>query len=863
MWKKMKFWSLFLILRVNVYTSTETPLRQSLDCFNDYTTYTTCTWSEREDARQFIKMKLFYKDNESFQVPTQMSCNSQNSGSYRNWRCSEKPSYFSSSLLNTYIFKPDKKLEAQLNVSLIDNVQPPPPQKLTIRLIEGGHFQLEWEAGDGLNLLDEVLDFEVSYKRIWEHWEKSSSILVSNASDYLLRQDSLALGCIYSARVRSILRQDSGLSGQPSKWSSEIHWSTPEGDEAQPKNLRCLFNGINRLNCSWEVRREVTSSVMFSLFYQTSPGSEEKECSPVQMTELSPNVYIPYVLQSCEIAVTDRRSHYHVTVRPKEETKEINAAQYIKPHRPFNLSIEKMDKQVYKLQWKTDIIRKVSNFQKRYEISYWKTSKPLENRTLEVKDSDSFDFTPQFLESATHYKAKVRAKVKRDGYDGPWSEWSEEYDWETESSLPAWSLLLIAPTIIILMTVGLCCGCKYFFNKKHEWDTKIPSPPRKFLLPDYFLKTQNNSLDIGSQSTVGEDEISYTTVLERSQLVTSSESLGTESGNAESLLAYHNMELLRQFPSSTANVGLVHLAGPSPTRDCICHAKGSLVQVFDFDGPYLQCPLVTSVPDIQQNMNAAPLETRVPSVSLQYMELPQNLWPQQLPMGKKNEIVPPLSIVHDSEENEHPLSTGQEIPKGQAASVKLEQKDGGQRPQSPTTSKNLCQNGPLDYIATTDLPLAIERHPSLLLSVDSSKPDVSTGACTVTSASQALQRAEGVFGSELCPKDETSPAPSRTSQEAFGDYVMTLRKTPGPASKEGLPFSPLESQCNNGFFLFNPGDSNPVFLQQVGDYCFFPGTKLIKASKSPGGSGTFCFRNQSSSNEASQKESISWGEVAT
>lgn len=56
-------------------------------------------------------------------------------------------------------------------------VQPPPPQKLTIRLIEGGHFQLEWEAGDGLNLLDEVLDFEVSYKRIWEHWEVSVAIL--------------------------------------------------------------------------------------------------------------------------------------------------------------------------------------------------------------------------------------------------------------------------------------------------------------------------------------------------------------------------------------------------------------------------------------------------------------------------------------------------------------------------------------------------------------------------------------------------------------------------------------------------------------------------------------------------------------
>lgn len=61
-------------------------------------------------------------------------------------------------------------------------VQPPPPQKLSIRNIEGGHFQLEWEAGDGTNrshLLDEALDFEVSYKRIWEPWEVSVTILLA------------------------------------------------------------------------------------------------------------------------------------------------------------------------------------------------------------------------------------------------------------------------------------------------------------------------------------------------------------------------------------------------------------------------------------------------------------------------------------------------------------------------------------------------------------------------------------------------------------------------------------------------------------------------------------------------------------
>ncbi|KAJ6658962.1 hypothetical protein lerEdw1_019599 [Lerista edwardsae] len=835
-WTNMKFWNLLLILRVSSYTASaqQTPLMQSLDCVNDYTTYTACTWSEREDARRLLKMHLFYKDNFS-RNSTQMACSSQTAGSQRHWSCSAKLYDFNAVLNNTYIFKPDKKLEVQLHVSLINNVQPPPPQKLSIRNIEGGHFQLEWEAGDGTNrshLLDEALDFEVSYKRIWEHWEKSPSILVSNASHYLLRRDSLVLGSTYSARVRSQLRQDSGLSGHPSEWSSEIQWDTPKGDEAQPKNLRCLFNGIDQLNCSWEVRQEVTSSVLFSLFYQVSPGSEEKECYPVQATELSLNVHVPQVLQSCVITVTNRLSQYNVTVRPKEERKVMAAKDHIKPHPPYNLSVEKTDNQAYTLRWEAAVIHKYSDIPKKYQISYWKISEPFEKKTQDVRDSSFFTFTPQFLETATRYKAKVRAKVNSAGYDGPWSEWSEEHGWETEVVLPSWGLLLLAPVIIILMAVVFCCGCKYLLSKKKKWVANIPRPPMKFLLPDYFPKVQNSSLDFSSQDTVGKEEISCTTVLKRPPLVTPSESLGAKSGKAESLSAYSNTEIIQQFPLPTVDVGQCpSQAGLSPTRDLISSAKGRLAQVFDFDGPYLQCLPESPVPDIQQNVRAAPLETGEPSVSLQYMEFPPNLWPQQLPMGKENEAAASLTAVHDWEENKHPLST--EVSRGQSASGKLEQEGRGQRPQSPTTAKNPCQNGPLDYIATADLPLATEKNPSLLLPAESSKQEEFTCASMETPASQSPQTAEGLSGLELGQKGQAQPAPSRPPLEAFGDYVMTR---PGSAPQEGLAFSPAEPPQDKAFFLFNPDNRGPIFLQQEGDYCFFPGTKPIKAPQSQGGS---------------------------
>lgn len=48
-------------------------------------------------------------------------------------------------------------------------------------------------------------------------------------------------------------------------------------------------------------------------------------------------------------------------------------------------------------------------------------------------DKPPLIFTLQMLEPSTHYRGKIRARVHMDGFQGPWSEWSEECTWETES----------------------------------------------------------------------------------------------------------------------------------------------------------------------------------------------------------------------------------------------------------------------------------------------------------------------------------------------------------------------------------------------------------------------------------------------
>lgn len=118
----------------------------------------------------------------------------------------------------------------------------------------------------------------------------------------------------------------------------------------------------------------------------------------------------------------------------------------------------------YILHWDSKIISEVFNLQKTYEISYWETGKPLEvrgNRLLHTANrlcfclpsynfifplllffpssqaqventtNQEFTFTSKFLELGKNYIAKVRTIVSDPDYKGYWSEWSEEFGWQT------------------------------------------------------------------------------------------------------------------------------------------------------------------------------------------------------------------------------------------------------------------------------------------------------------------------------------------------------------------------------------------------------------------------------------------------
>ncbi|NXH10504.1 IL3RB protein, partial [Bucco capensis] len=293
-------------------------------------------------------------------------------GSFVHWVCHSTSAIFAIGVNDTYSFKPNKMLQVQLDVDLFQHVQPLPPQNLSVSLLRSGDFLLSWQAAAGSQGLASVLDYEVTYKRDWEPWEEARSLLLSSSTHWQLRQQELVPGSSYVARVRARPGRASGFSGPYSQWSVETSWQTPEGG-LQPRNLQCLFNGADGLTCSWEVKRAITTSVLFGLFFRATPASEEEECSPVHEKALP---HIPYVVQSCEIPVSNssRQSQYHVSVRAKTQEKLIRAYKNIKVLPPANVSITAVENQEYELRWIKHTLR--YNFIKqRYQVEYWENNK--------------------------------------------------------------------------------------------------------------------------------------------------------------------------------------------------------------------------------------------------------------------------------------------------------------------------------------------------------------------------------------------------------------------------------------------------------------------------------------------------------
>ncbi|XP_075408749.1 cytokine receptor common subunit beta-like [Tenrec ecaudatus] len=798
---------------------------QSLSCYNDYTSRVVCRWADTEASQRLVNVTLYRRvDNDP---PEPASCTLSEDKPWSDCpsppcvsrKCVIQHSIFVISEKDSYYFQPDRPLQAQLTVNLTQHVQPPAPQDLQVS-DAGDHFLLYWKTplGDPQNqwLSEDHLESELVYRRLQDSWEEATT-LYSNSSQATLGTGQLVPSSTYVARVRTRLAPGTGLSGRPSEWSPVVRWDSQPGDEAQPQNLQCIFNGAHMLSCSWEVRSEVARSIPFSLFYKPSQEAEVTECIP-ELTE-KPNS--PYTRHRCQIDLPEPGTHgqYTVSVQPKKEVKFIKSSTHIQMDPP-TLNVTKDDNS-YILRWKSqklyyDHLTYIFEVQYRKDADSWEESK-----TEALVNAHSMSLPT--LVPSTKYRARVRVRVKPDTYNGSWSEWSEECTWDTEWGLPVWVLafILVLVTLALLLTLRLCGVHGYRLNQK--WKERIPNPSKSHMfqngaaglqfphsLPDFssgsFLHKESGSILVPDLERVcsvhgGDSQVS--------PLITENPKSTTSDSPSDPDVTAATSEPLEEPPSSPPDLS-ASLGSPDS------QASG-----FHFNGPYIRSPQSRSLPDLWGQLPTPHTEESgnpPPPGSLEYLCLPPGGQVQLVPlaqaMGQNQNMGVQCGPIPGMEGNTSPKSEEDPAcplpePLGGVQGLKdslVALPSGAGSPEGGAVASGYVSTADLVFTPSLGAPLALSSH-------QPHKPCPGPSSEAPETPDPLQPRFEGyvvlppVTGQLLTPSLDSPTCPVPHSQ-VLSPGEPQAQESPGSPHPEGL-----------------------LVLQQVGDYCFLPG--VVPAPLSP------------------------------
>ncbi|KAM4664351.1 cytokine receptor common subunit beta-like [Discoglossus pictus] len=465
-------------------------LLDSLQCYNDFRSYTNCTWTESGRSRLFVNMSLYLLDKHQVQNLSEflmVPCQQTKTLSGIMWSCSYRIGSFFNGRKDIYTFIPDKDLKSQILINFTNKDTMEKKETKPIIYVSEEEYFLRWaEVPDNLTT-PEVSQCEVNYKQESKSWEDSYPGLCQSSWGIISR-DKLLPEVKYIARMRV------------KPWSNDENWSTwsteallplrskvHAAEEAKPQNLRCA-----NLTCMWETRLEVTDSVVFSLYYKQNQMDKELECEPSCQEEV-PSV--PYISCHCYIPAEGFNLQM-VTVKPKQENKTIQPCSNIRVP-PRHLKVEEKDQgESFLAKWDTEEINNVPWI---YQVCYGidnstSTQMPVDCEQIpkEQPDTQRLLVLHQDLTPSTRYYMKVRMRVNQHKpntcYSGVWSEWSNIQRWETKSVVDLRLLYLMIPVCFIILIICSVYATKILKRSTKQWEDRIPDPGKSTFIGDFLQK---------------------------------------------------------------------------------------------------------------------------------------------------------------------------------------------------------------------------------------------------------------------------------------------------------------------------------------------------------------------------------------
>ncbi|XP_038639552.1 cytokine receptor common subunit beta isoform X2 [Scyliorhinus canicula] len=851
---------------------------RSLQCYTDYNTEIDCQWAENPMARRYLPMDLYYKKKtlSKFQIYQQQRCHASrsprnNSSSDLNWRCTIKDKSYVISFKYEFTFKPERPVNVSKSFRLLENVKPQRPDNLSVAVTVEGDYALSWDtvyARNSSNLLFGKLQYDINYKRTWKLWE--NSITESVQKDirlFRISKSSLATSDTYVARVRARPQLQPSAGGHWSEWSSEVRWNTTKNaedrptaeDEVMPKNLQCTYDGIQEIECTWEVPSESSKYFKFNLHYRKG-NSETKECEQSRILRS----YSHLAVHVCNIRVDGEEglNDYQMSLKPTEPRTTFEPFKHIKPKAPFNMTVERMPDKNYQLKW----LAEEAQYSSEYEVYFKKVEESWENANMKPipQNTKFYQISKHSLEPSSRYKIRVRRKVKcgssSDSYCGPWSTWSEEALLETE---PDSKPIIIAAVCILMFLFILSYPCFGLIKSvKRSWLDSIPDPAKSKLflketqkgLMGYWAPVEIQTLEEGSICQVVADE----SLNPSPQIIPKEGAEGTQKEKEQGISSP---------PQTGGHVGHEQLyrviETASPSEDALPNHPATLSEPADYNGPYLfnYQDLSESPPELKNGFNKnesyfkcdqhAPGYVKLPETSFEFPQaLGQANGEQMLPCPTSMYVLNPPQPMSGS-----PSATLRHVGAGNASGTCLRQSVSGQLPTS-ISSYVLCP--PLTNPDPTFSPDGYVHAKDA--GVSSSMPPGSDGMTNPTA------------GPPLCAVPNRGDGQSLSAQQPRGVASEPLRwdaPTPGPpppclpklqagpqkptTKEEARSLANLQKDSPN-VILYQKGEK-PLLLQQIGDYCFIPGSPPINAD-----TFTKCHPSPSLANtESANKHSLSEG----
>ncbi|NXP44388.1 IL3B2 protein, partial [Heliornis fulica] len=341
------------------------------------------------------------------------------------------------------------------------------------------------------------------------------------------------------------------------------------------------------------------------------------------------------------------------------------------------------------------------------------------------------------LASSTEYRGKMRARVNTPlDYEGPWSEWSEDFTWKTENVLSPVVLPVMLSALLIPLLIATYCSYKCVLRKKKLWEEKIPNPSKSLLIQSYQGKVHlgnwptSSQLDFNKYSLSEKmEQASFLQIVHRESKTLSESPEGQAKMADVSHIAldlqnsYHALNELEHAPvvSSSQIAGDSFPVSRRNSTDASIASQAS-IPCFAFNGPYLYSPTMSSQPDTHQALEMDPEGVHEKSASLQYMTLPKEDCPQAPQRQEQPGAGPPQPFLLPSQKKTmQPLNNEKEVSLaplacGEGRNVRMEEH------MSPkaVSSTTLPQQCPLEYITTDSLllPSASDSGPLPLVSAE-------------------------------------------------------------------------------------------------------------------------------------------------